>query len=236
MEIALFGATGKMGKSIIQVALHDTIVPFSPSSIDNYMRAARALKADVAIDVSSPDAIELHLSACLKHHIPLVIGTTGLGPDHMDAIKEASMRLPIFLSSNFSIGIAMMKTMLEHLVKYSESAYVDIIEKHGACKNDAPSGTSLELAALFADKSIQNTTPPRSCDHIHIHSIRSTPHRFTHRVQFSFGAEELSLSHTCYDRSVFAQGALKAAEFLVNQKNGLYNMEDLIAYFEVKQS
>jgi len=234
MKIALFGATGNMGKAIIKIAKEAEIVPFSPSSLENYMRAARNLESDVAIDVSSPDAIELHLSICQNKKIPLVIGTTGIGPDHQDAIIEASKVIPIFQASNFSFGIALMKSMLHTISKYSEDAYIDIIEKHPSTKEDHPSGTALEIASIFESKELGKPSGPRDRENLHIHSIRSNKYAFNHDIRFSFGAEELAISHTCYSRVVYAKGAFKAATFLVNQPCGLYNMDDLIAHIEEK--
>lgn len=235
MKIALFGATGKMGRAITKNAHEAEIFPFSPSSVDDYISMANHLEADVAIDVSSPDAIELHISTCMNRSIPLVIGTTGFGPDHYDTINEAAKEIPIFQASNFSIGIALLKSMLKNLSRYSGDAFIDIIEKHAACKEDSPSGTALELAQLFTDKKVHPTQCPRNPEDLHIHSIRSNGYTFDHDVRFSFGAEELTLSHTVFNREVFAKGALQAAAFLKDQPPGRYNMEDLVSSIEVTQ-
>ena len=234
MRIALFGATGRMGQAITHLAKHDDIIPFSPSSLDDYIHEAKRLEADVAIDVSDVDAIELHLSTCVNRNIPLVIGTTGLGPDHIDAIEEASQSIPVFRASNFSLGIALLKSMLTHISNYMEGAYVDIIEKHAATKKDAPSGTAIELAQIFTSKEVSSEAAPRETDHIHINSIRSSGYSFNHDVLISYGAEELKLGHTCYNRHVFADGALQAAHFLKEQTPGLYTMDDLIKHVKVR--
>ncbi len=233
MKIALFGATGKMGRSIREEGSKYEIIPFSPSSVDDYIETAQGLDADVAIDVSSPDALELHLGTCQGRQIPLVIGTTGLTPDLLEAVTRTSKVIPIFLAANFSLGVAIMKAMLRHLGEYSKDAYIDIIEKHPATKRDLPSGTALELADYFnGKKEMGDKVGPRNSEALHIHSIRSGDHTFSHEFHFTFGAEELVLTHRAYDRGVYAQGALKAAAFLTQCKPGLYTMEDLINSME----
>jgi 4-hydroxy-tetrahydrodipicolinate reductase len=197
IKIGLIGAEGKLGKAI--QALYP-VIPISRTT------SRKNLACDVLIDVSSPDALLENLSA----KKPIVIGTTG----HKDfsLIEKAAKELPIFYSANFSLGIALMRKMIEQ-IKENFPSEVELIETHHTQKKDTPSGTALLLA--------------KSLPHAKIHSIRQGDLMGEHTLIFKQEEETLTLSHSVQSRKVFARGALAAAKFLIHQPPGLYTMDNL---------
>ncbi|MCF7851970.1 MAG: hypothetical protein K9M07_01875 [Simkaniaceae bacterium] len=231
MIIALFGSTGNMGSAIRAIATDESLLPFSYSKCDDYSKSIASIEADVAIDVSSFKSLHRHIETCVNHKIPLVIGTTGLSPEHFTLMQEASLHIPLFYASNFSLKIAWIKDFLKQCPL--DEAYIDIIESHPANKKDAPSGTALDLASAMSQKTYQRELQSlRSKQDLYIHSIRSHSHTFSHEVRLAFDLEELRISHLSFDRRVFAKGALQAAAFLRQQNRGLYNMDHLIAHLK----
>lgn len=205
MKIGLFGSTGHMGQTLQNLAKGETLfaIPRNATSLEN---------VDVAIDFSSHLATSSHLQLCEKHHIPLVIGTTGHSQEELSLIEKSAQKIPIFKASNFSLGIHLMKKMLSLLKK--GCSHVNIVERHPKRKKDAPSGTALELSSIFPESQI--------------HSIRSHDYGFMHECSCFLEEEEIIVTHNAFNRYPFALGALKAAKFLVKMPKGLYNMDDLM--------
>lgn len=188
-------------------------------------------EADVIVDFSHPDNLAWITE---NFDLPLVEGTTGYGADHRALLEQYSHGVPVFFASNYSVGIA----LLHRLVKLAGAALpdfdVEIIEKHHNKKADAPSGTALSLletvdpdgsqAHVFGREGRQ----PRAVREIGVHAVRGGTLPGEHEVLFLGSDEEVSLTHRAYSRQIFADGALRAAEFVVSQTPGLYDMEDLI--------
>ncbi|NLY71797.1 MAG: 4-hydroxy-tetrahydrodipicolinate reductase [Clostridiales bacterium] len=176
----------------------------------------RELNADVVIDFSHHTAIKPMLAWCILHRVPIVIATTGLGPEEHRIIQEAAKQIPIFQSANMSIGVNTLCRILEIASNSLGPSFdVEIFEKHHKHKKDAPSGTAFMLVDAVG----------HSCP---IHSIRSGTIPGEHTVIFAGSDEVLTITHTAYSREIFARGAIAAAKFIVNQTPGLYNMKDLI--------
>ena len=182
----------------------------SPFSYTDNAEAASSF-----VDFSAATALEQNVTLAEKIKKPLVIGTTGLNPE---SVKTFSTRkIPIFFSANFSLGIALCISTLQRLKKsLPPETHIHIEETHHHSKKDAPSGTALLLAR------------PLDLPTDQITSHRSQETLFIHEVKLSFGAETLTLKHESFSRDVYARGALRAAEFLLDKPPGLYTMEDLI--------
>ncbi len=226
IHLAVLGATGKMGKQVIQLAHEDPQFKVTGGHARNCSVQAlgelmEALSAcDVAIDFTSHLATKSNLEAALSTNKPLVIGTTGHSREERKEIEEAARHIPILFSPNFSFGIALC---LEAVAQFGKAllgtATIQITETHHVHKKDTPSGTALALAAAIAGG--QNNPA------IVIHSIRSEEVTGEHTVIFEWGSERIELKHTASSRDAFAQGALMAAKFLVNQPPGLYSLKDV---------
>ena len=191
---------------------------------------------DVIIDFSIPEATFKILEFAQKHKIPTVIATTGLSENQISKLEEYSKEFPIFRSSNMSYEINLMANLVAQLAKKLSDSDIEIIETHHNRKIDSPSGTALILADSI-NKALDNKMSyeydrhskreKRSKTEIGIHSIRGGNEVGKHSVIFFGNNESFEITHNVNSRAVFANGAIKAALFIVHKDNGLYNMNNL---------
>lgn len=191
---------------------------------------------DVIIDFSIPEATFKILEFAQKHKIPTVIATTGLSENQISKLEEYSKEFPIFKSSNMSYEINLMANLVAQLAKKLSDSDIEIIETHHNRKIDSPSGTALILADSI-NKALDNKMSyeydrhskreKRSKTEIGIHSIRGGNEVGKHSVIFFGNNESFEITHNVNSRAVFANGAIKAALFIVHKDNGLYNMNNL---------
>jgi len=194
-------------------------------------------KVDVIIDFSIPKATLNILEYANKNHIPTVIATTGFSDDDLKVIENYSKTLPIFKSANMSYEINLMADLVANLAAKLKDSDIEILDTHHNRKIDSPSGTALILADSI-NNALDNTMnyeynrhskkEKRTKNEIGIHSIRGGTEVGKHTVYFFGDNESFEITHTVNSRSIFAKGALKAAEFILDKPNGLYNMKDLI--------
>ena len=194
-------------------------------------------KVDVIIDFSRPESTLNVLEYAKSKNIAVVIATTGFSKEQEDIIKEYSKSIPIFKSANMSFDINLMCKIVSEVAKMLPNNDIEIIETHHNKKIDAPSGTALLLADSI-NNSLGNKMnyvynrhdihEKRTQNEIGISSIRGGNIVGEHTVQFFGPFETFEIKHTSYSRSVFADGALKAACFIVNNDAGFYTMNDLI--------
>lgn len=191
---------------------------------------------DVIIDFSIPKATLEILEYASKKKIPVVVATTGFNIQETEKIKEYSNIIPIFQSSNMSFEISLMNHIVSEVAKYLSNSDIEIIETHHNRKIDAPSGTALTLANTI-NEALDNKYhyeynrhakhEKRDPKEIGIHSIRGGNVVGEHTVKFYSDTECFEITHTSQSRGVFADGALHAAEFLVVQDSGYYNMSNI---------
>lgn len=191
---------------------------------------------DCIIDFSVPKATLTILDFAKKNRIPIVIATTGFSEDEMKIIKEVSKEIPVFKSANMSYEINLMAKIVANISQNLPDSDIEIIETHHNRKIDSPSGTALILAdsineALDGKMNYEydrhSKREKRSKNEIGIHSIRGGTEVGKHSVIFFGQNESFEITHNVISRSVFADGAIKAAKFLVNKDAGIYNMNDL---------
>ena len=195
-------------------------------------------EADVIIDFSIPIATMNILKYAKSKGIPIVIATTGINEEQEAEIKEASKSIPVFKSANMSFDINLMCRMVANLAKQLKGNDIEIIETHHNRKIDSPSGTAMLLADSI-NNALDNTMSyefnrhdkheKRSKNEIGISSIRGGNIVGEHSVIFFSENESFEIKHTSYSRSVFAEGAVKAAKFIVDNKfeKGFYDMNDI---------
>lgn len=195
-----------------------------------------AEKPDVIIDFSIPEATLNILKYAVSNKIPVVIATTGFSADEEKIIEEYSKQIPIFKSANMSYDIMLMKKLLQWLAPLLKDTDIEITETHHNRKIDSPSGTAQMLAdsinealgnTLHCEYNRHDKREKRNKSEIGMNSIRGGNIVGEHIVQFFGEFETFELKHTSYSRNVFAEGALKAASFIVDKPNGLYTMEDM---------
>ena len=245
MKIILNGARGKMGSEIwkrLEAGAHGMtpVVGVDPTADGSDPRFVRALtdytgEADVIIDFSNHACTEALVSYAVTRGLPCVIATTGQVQSELDLITEAAKHVPIFLSANMSIGIAILADFARRAAALMPGADVEIVEKHHNQKLDAPSGTALMLAnAVKKSKSDacfvcgRYGHGKRAENEIGIHALRLGGVIGEHEVILASGDETITLKHEAHSRALFAEGALVAAEFLAGKPAGLYNMDSVV--------
>lgn len=196
------------------------------------------VEADVIIDFSNPELIEPLLSYALTKKMPAVICTTGFNEVQIEKIMAASERIPIFFSSNMSLGVNLMISLAQKAAKALYPGFdMEIVEKHHNKKIDAPSGTALMLANAVKSTLKQTlecvydrhlSKKSRSKSEIGIHSVRGGTIVGEHEIIFAGKDEVLKISHTALSKEIFAVGAVNAANFVISKPAGLYNMPDLL--------
>lgn len=245
MKIAVIGCTGNLGSSIVKCILSRSDVelgavvarkgnPHVGKEISELLGGTCDLKiideiteakeCDIFIDCTSADAFMT--SSCEKYIAlkkPLVIATTAFTSDDIARIKELSLQMPVFMAGNFSVALHdFIETLKFAAKRISKDTDVQIVEYHHNQKKDAPSGTALMIRdALVAVNSNLNA------EAINICSIRGGNIFGEHEVIFANCKDEvITFKHQVSSRETFADGAVEISCWLVNQKNGMYNMDD----------
>lgn len=196
------------------------------------------LGAQVIIDFSHAEAVPELLAFARRQRLPLVLCTTGLSEETQALVEEAALEIPIFQSGNMSYGINLLEHLLMQVAPRLWPHFdIEIVERHHRRKVDAPSGTALMLASAITT-SVPELKPvlgragrdaKRAPQDITIHAVRGGTIVGEHEVLFAGNQETLTFTHQAQSREVFAEGALRAAQYLAGKSAGLYNMHNLIA-------
>ncbi|MBR2744761.1 MAG: 4-hydroxy-tetrahydrodipicolinate reductase [Clostridia bacterium] len=248
IKVLINGCNGKMGQEVAKIVNSDNDCVLVGgvdkentgeytfpvyTNVDNIKE-----EADVIIDFSIPIATMNILRYAKDKHIPIVIATTGINEEQEAEIREASKVIPVFKSANMSFDINLMCRIVANLAKQLKGNDIEIVETHHNRKIDSPSGTAMLLADSI-NNALDNTMSyefnrhdkheKRSKNEIGISSIRGGNIVGEHSVIFFSENESFEIKHTSYSRSVFADGAVKAAKFIVDNKfeNGFYDMNDI---------
>jgi 4-hydroxy-tetrahydrodipicolinate reductase len=197
-------------------------------------------KSDVVIDFSSHDATAEIAELCASNNKALVVGTTGHSDAEQSKIKSQQSKIPIVWSSNYSTGVNTLFWLTRKAAEILGPGFdLEVIEMHHRMKKDAPSGTAKSLAEILAEVRKQQLEKvarhgrvgivgERTSAEIGMHSIRGGDVVGDHTVIFANTGERLELTHKASSRDTFANGALRAALWVVKQKPGLYDMQDVL--------
>lgn len=249
IRVILNGCNGKMGRVLVRMleAQKDMeIVAGIDRETDRYENSfpvyadifSCSEKGDVLIDFSHPSTISNTLNYCQKSNVPIVTATTGLSGKDTAHFLEASKSIPIFQSSNMSLGISIVIDIAAQAAKtLGDSFDIEIIEKHHNKKVDSPSGTAFMIADGI-NKTFEHrkeyiygrhgNEDVRSENQIGIHAVRGGTIFGEHTVIFAGSDEIIEIKHTALSKDIFAAGAINAARFIIQQKSGYYNMHDLL--------
>ncbi len=250
IRVIINGCNGKMGRAVQDAcADYDNIV--SVAGIDKYRTGKESLPVfdslelcdvdgDVVIDFSNASSIDVLLDACKAKGLALVLCTTGLSEEQIKKVNDYSESIAILRSANMSLGINVLRKLVESSAKilYTKGFDIEMIEKHHKMKVDAPSGTAILLADAVNSvldnrlSYVYDRTGYRSerhRDELGISSIRGGSIVGEHEIIFAGADEVISIKHEAFSRNVFAKGALAAALFLADKTSGLYSMKDVIA-------
>ena len=237
IKVLINGYNGKMGQMVLnQIKASQDFKCIGGTDVSLSINEITE-KPDVIIDFSTPEASLSILQYAEKNKVPVVIATTGFFDEQTAKIMEYSKTLPIFKSANMSYETNLMIALVSKLAKELTGSDIEIVETHHNKKVDAPSGTALMIAdginealdhEMYYEYDRHNKRAPRSQKEIGIHSIRGGTEVGKHTVFFFGDNESLEISHTVTSRAVFANGALKAAKFIINKPAGFYDMKDLV--------
>ena len=239
-KIAITGSNGRMGQALIEaVKLNPNV---SQGSIlnrgDDINRVLKDF--DVLIDFTRPEATLNALSVCQSVGKAMVIGTTGFSDDALKIIDQASSDIPIVFAPNMSVGVNLTLKLLETTAKViGNDSNIEIVEAHHRHKVDSPSGTALKMGEVIANAlgrdlsecavyGREGTEEPRDRQTIGFSSIRGGDVVGEHTVTFFLEGERVEISHKASSRMTYANGAVKACQWLTNQANGLYSMQDVL--------
>jgi 4-hydroxy-tetrahydrodipicolinate reductase len=196
--------------------------------------------ASVIIDFSTPASSILAVDMAAAAGKAMVIGTTGHNAEQKSHIKSASREIPIVFSPNMSVGVNLVWKLIEIASQTLSKDYnVDIVETHHVHKKDAPSGTAkriLEIVTQATGHDInkdvlfyENANPePMPRKAINVKSIREGEFAGTHVTIFTSPRDRIEINHHAFTRDIFAEGALKAAEWIKSKQHGLYDMQDVL--------
>lgn len=248
-KIIMYGCSGHMGREISKIVseMEEVEIVAGVSKSGNAVGKYNVYKdinevvekADVIIDFSSVEAIDLLLDYCEKTKMPLVLCTTGLSEKQIERANAISKESPLLRSANMSLGInTMFKLIKEATLILAKAGFdMEIVEKHHNQKKDAPSGTALALADVLKENldgsyfyryDRSNLHEKRDKKEIGISAVRGGNIVGEHDVIFAGLDEVITLQHTAYSKAVFAKGAIEAAIYLKDKKPGLYTMADVI--------
>lgn len=247
VNIIVSGINGRMGKAIEEMCKNSEKfriiagldinlgVPHEFPTVSDVCELD--CKADALIDFSHHSAAASICGYALKTGTPVIFCTTGYTEEELGYIKETSKKVAIFRSGNMSLGINLLIELSKKASEILEGFDIEIIEQHHNQKLDAPSGTALMIADGI--KSVREDSEyiydrtgvrqKRAQNEIGIHSVRGGSIVGEHEVIFAGRNENVTLRHSALSREVFADGALKAAEFIKGKGAGMYSMSDVLA-------
>jgi 4-hydroxy-tetrahydrodipicolinate reductase len=202
--------------------------------------AAGLQRAHVLIDFTRPEGTLAHLKACRERGVKMVIGTTGFTEDQKAQIADAARDIAIVMAPNMSVGVNVTLKLLEMAAQALATGYdIEIIEAHHRHKVDAPSGTALKMGEVIAQAlgrdlkqcavySREGVTGERDPSTIGFSAIRGGDIVGDHTVLFAGTGERIEITHKSGSRATYAQGSLRAVRFLAGQRNGLFDMFDVL--------
>ena len=246
MKVIINGYGGTMGQVLTKCVADDEelelVAGISPKHHDvdgfnTYSSFADVKEdSDVVIDFSNPLALDGILEYCLKTKTPVVLATTGYNDEEMEKIHEAAKQIPVFLSFNMSLGVNILLKLVKEAAKNLANFDIEIIEKHHNKKVDSPSGTAVMIANAVKEIREQSEfiygrhgrTGKRQQNEVGIHAVRGGTIVGEHSAIFAGNDEILEINHSARSKNVFAEGAIAAAKYLVNQEPGFYNMDDML--------
>ncbi|MFC2076950.1 4-hydroxy-tetrahydrodipicolinate reductase [candidate division KSB1 bacterium] len=248
IKFSLIGATGRVGRAFMETA--EAAADFElvgamglpePDLPPIVWRGKRitvtespeeaVADAEVVIDFSRPEALRKIIPVLQKKSIPLVTGTTGLGPDDLKIIETAAEKIAVVQEFNMSLGVNLLAHLVRRAAKIMGDDYdIDVQETHHRGKADAPSGTAIMLAKAGGGQKDESgkRTAMFPFGKVGVSSSRAGTVFGEHSVFFSGPDERIELSHRAYSRAIFVRGAFLAARYLLDKPPGRYGMEQVL--------
>ncbi len=239
-RVIITGSKGRMGQALISCAAKNSGLEIVGKIDEGDDLRSEIGESDVVIDFSFHSATLAIAELCAAKKKALVIGTTGHTDAETAKIKEQKSRIPIVWSSNYSTGVNTLFWLTRKAAEILGPGFdLEVLEMHHRMKKDAPSGTAKTLAEILASVRHEQLEKvarhgrvgivgERTSSEIGMHSIRGGDVVGDHTVMFANAGERLELTHKASSRDTFANGALRAAQWVVKQNPGLYDMQDVL--------
>src|SRR5438093_7751003 len=239
-RLIINGSKGRMGQTLIACAARIPDVRVAGQIDQGDALTAVIEQGDVVIDFSFHSVTPGVARLCAEHKKALIVGTTGHTGAEKSQIADRKSQIPIVWASNYSTGVNALFWLTRKAAEILGSNYdLEVVEMHHRLKKDAPSGTATTLAEILADvrgaqlKEIirhgrEGIVGERTATEIGMHSLRGGDVVGDHTVIFAAAAERLELTHKASSRETFAIGALRAAQWVLKQKPGLYDMQHVL--------
>ena len=213
MNYGLIGASGKLGKEVIEVFTENKNELVFSSDLQGDWKQTQP---EIIIDCSLPETFDKMLSFTKEFNVPLVVATTGLNDNQLSELKKYSNQKPVVQSYNFSQGIQILLDLTRRAYSKLPDWDIEISETHHRFKLDKPSGTAKMMQNIFEGREIHTTS----------HRLGNVPG--DHTVSFAGLGEIISIQHRALSRRTFAEGILKAAEFALKKEKGFYSFTDVV--------
>jgi len=251
---------GQVVKSILETENVELVAGFDPTGVDEEIAPGFGIKIsspakmepvltevkpDVFVDFTNAAAAVENVEVAARNRIKLVVGTTGFSEQQFKEMENAIKdHVPAIISPNFSIGVNVFWKLIAEAARHLQAYqyHVEIIEMHHSHKKDAPSGTAVKAAEIISDHSGKKTafvygrqgiTGERTDDEIGIHAIRAGDIVGDHTVLYAGKGERLEITHRAHSREAFAQGAIRAIEWINGrEKTGIYSMDEMMKELE----
>jgi len=239
VAIGIFGARGRMGRAVA-LAAEAAGARVAGGTDAGGDPGPLARMSDVLVDFSAPSALDAHLDAARAAGTPILIGTTGLSPAHHAAVDAAAADIAVLQTGNTSLGVTLLGLLVrEAAARLGPEWDIEIVEMHHRHKKDAPSGTAALLGeaaaagrgATLAEVRVDGRAGlvgERAEGTIGFASLRGGSVIGDHSVVFAADGERIELNHRADDRVVFANGAVRAAQWLAGRAPGRYRMGDVL--------
>jgi len=239
-KIIITGSNGRMGQALLSCAARMPELQVVGTVDQGDDLATLIGKSDVVIDFSFHSATLGVAELCAKHKKAIVIGTTGHSAEEKAKIVALKAQIPMVIATNFSSGVNTLFWLTRKAAEILGPAFdLEVVEMHHRLKKDAPSGTATTLLEILADvrklqleealrHGRQGIVGERAQNEIGIHAIRGGDVVGDHTVIFANNGERVELTHKASSRDTFANGALRAAQWLAKQPAALYDMQDVL--------
>jgi 4-hydroxy-tetrahydrodipicolinate reductase len=240
LKIAVAGASGRMGRMLIEAVDAAPNCALAGTLDIGRDVAAGLADAQVLIDFTRPEGTMAHLAACRERGVKAVIGTTGFSEAQKAEIAAHAKHIALMVSPNMSVGVNVVLRLLDTAARALAEGYdIEIVEAHHRHKVDAPSGTALKMGEVVASAlgrdlkqcalyGREGVTGERDPSTIGFATVRGGDIVGDHTVMFCGTGERIEIAHKSSSRATYAQGALRAARFLTDKPNGLFDMNDVL--------
>jgi 4-hydroxy-tetrahydrodipicolinate reductase len=238
LRILINGSRGRMGHALAEAAKEMGLQLGAAVDVGDDFAAGLA-RSDVIVDFSFHTATKATLEAAIAHRKPIVIGTTGHSAAEKAGLLALAAKVPCVWAGNFSVGVNLLFALTRRASSVLGADYdAEVVEMHHRFKKDAPSGTAARLLEIILEErkltasalrhGRKGITGERQPTEVGIHALRGGDVVGDHTVMFAALGERIELVHKASDRGIFARGALRAAQWVVKQPPGVFDMQDVL--------